>query len=476
MAEANDDSVSRSEILAQFQDITGYSDAEKCRIVLERHNWDIETAVQDTLNEAEGSQPVFHPLQNSFDGSDEENYSANDINMTQNQVSSARNATGSPTPNTEVQRFGQSWLLWALSVPFLPFRFASSVLCDIFGWIARTTPLEDVLRFKDDFEREYGAIHPTFYQGSYSQALNDAKRELRFLLIYLHSSEHQDTEEFCRSTMTNEGFKEYVNGNMLFWAANVKSSEGYRVSRAVREATYPFLALICLRDNRMTVVGRMEGILTVDDYISRLARLIADNEALLVAARVDRQERTQAQQLREEQDEAYLESVRADQEKATILDLVTVEDWGEEEEIFAEGERKKREEEDKKRQEEEARRRKEEAKRNREHSIAQDRVDRKCRVPDEPDATNADSIRVLIKLSNGKRLERRFLKSHQLQALYDFVFCDEESPAEFVLVSNFPRKVYALDSASEHQTLEHAGIETNAMLFVQNIEEESDSD
>ena len=31
------------------------------------------------------------------------------------------------------------------------------------------------------------------------------------------------------------------------------------VSRALREATYPFLAVICLRDNRMTVVGRMEG-------------------------------------------------------------------------------------------------------------------------------------------------------------------------------------------------------------------------
>ena len=30
------------------------------------------------------------------------------------------------------------------------------------------------------------------------QALNDAKRELRFLLVYLHSSDHQDTEEFCR--------------------------------------------------------------------------------------------------------------------------------------------------------------------------------------------------------------------------------------------------------------------------------------
>ena len=28
--------------------------------------------------------------------------------------------------------------------------------------------------------------------------------------------------------MTNEGFREYVNGNMLLWAANVKSTEGYR--------------------------------------------------------------------------------------------------------------------------------------------------------------------------------------------------------------------------------------------------------
>ena len=28
--------------------------------------------------------------------------------------------------------------------------------------------------------------------------------------------------------MTNEGFREYVNGNMLFWAANVRSAEGYK--------------------------------------------------------------------------------------------------------------------------------------------------------------------------------------------------------------------------------------------------------
>ena len=31
------------------------------------------------------------------------------------------------------------------------------------------TPLEDVLQFKVEFEKEFGSVHPTFYQGSYSQ-------------------------------------------------------------------------------------------------------------------------------------------------------------------------------------------------------------------------------------------------------------------------------------------------------------------
>ena len=69
---------------------------------------------------------------------------------------------------------------------------------NFFKLLADTTPLEDVLKFKEDFEAKYGRTHPTFYQGSYSQAIQDAKKELRFLLVYLHSSEHKDTEGFCR--------------------------------------------------------------------------------------------------------------------------------------------------------------------------------------------------------------------------------------------------------------------------------------
>ena len=51
------------------------------------------------------------------------------------------------------------------------------------------------------------------------------------------------------------------------------------------------------------------------DLIQRLDQLMSDNESSLVAARADREERSFNQSLRQQQDEAYLESLKADQEK-----------------------------------------------------------------------------------------------------------------------------------------------------------------
>ncbi|KAJ8322057.1 hypothetical protein KUTeg_000528 [Tegillarca granosa] len=129
------------------------------------------------------------------------------------------------------------------------------------------------------------------------EALNDAKREFRFLLVYLHGDDHQDTPAFCRDTLANPEVVEYINARMLFWACNTNSPEGYRVSQALRENTYPFLALIVLRQNKMTVVARIEGPIGEYDCTCNI------------------DERNFDQTLRREQDEAYLQSLRADQEK-----------------------------------------------------------------------------------------------------------------------------------------------------------------
>ena len=61
---------------------------------------------------------------------------------------------------------------------------------------------------------------------------------------------------YFRSTLAAPEVLNYINTNMLFWACSVSSGEGYRVSQTLHESTHPFLAVIVLKDSKMTIVGR----------------------------------------------------------------------------------------------------------------------------------------------------------------------------------------------------------------------------
>ena len=135
-------------------------------------------------------------------------------------------------------------------------------------------PQGDVRAFVADFEANYGRTHPPFYLGSYLQVLEEAKKELKFLLVYLHAEEHQDTQRFCATTLTDPGVVDYVRGNMLFWGCSVGRPEGHRVSEALRESSYPFLAVIVLRQNRMVVVGRREEYIAPADLLNWLENVV----------------------------------------------------------------------------------------------------------------------------------------------------------------------------------------------------------
>ena len=182
-----------------------------------------------------------------------------------------------------------------------------------------TRPEEDVAEFINDFNSKYGVDHLPFHSGSYSNALDDAKRELRFLLVYLHSPSHQNSNDFCQTTLASPLFRDFVvNMNVLIWGCSVESPEGYRVSQALRESCYPFLALIVLRQNKMMVVGRVEGLMDVEPLCDRLQVVIRDNEAYIVAANAERAERSMNAEIRQEQDAAFQETLRMDQERERL--------------------------------------------------------------------------------------------------------------------------------------------------------------
>lgn len=60
------------------------------------------------------------------------------------------------------------------------------------------------------------------------------------------------------------------------------------VSQALRENTYPFLAMIMLKDRRMTVVGRLEGLIQSEDLINQLTFIIDANQTHLMSERLER--------------------------------------------------------------------------------------------------------------------------------------------------------------------------------------------
>lgn len=250
-----------------------------------------------------------------------------------------------------------------------------------------------------------------FYQGTYAQALNDAKRELKFLLIYLHSEASSpqiqsgqqritETVNFCRNTLSNRDVIDFINRNMLFWACDVSSPEGYRVSHSINARSYPILVMIALRDNKMTVMGRLEGDCSPEELLTRMRRVVNDNDRWLNAARHERLERSMTQTLRAQQDVAYEESLRADQEKEKKRQQEREAQQRIEREVQAEQEAEERRLELK------------------EHL----KTELVHQVPSEPSESDSSAISIVFKLPNGMRITRRFLKTNSLNVNI-FIFC-----------------------------------------------------
>lgn len=61
-----------------------------------------------------------------------------------------------------------------------------------------------------------------------TQALEEAKQGLKFLLVYLHGDDHEDTNAFCQYSLSNESLVQYIDENFVLWACNINSGEGYR--------------------------------------------------------------------------------------------------------------------------------------------------------------------------------------------------------------------------------------------------------
>ena len=368
------------DILVQLQEITGLEDLAVCRALLESSNWDLESVAREQLGL--GGPPGGGEVEVS-DSEGE---------------ASDREPRHQPQPLARQAASPLGWLLYIITIPNRiisgGFNILWSVVSSMFGM---PTPgpnhrsgdgRADVAEFVRQYSERYGSSHPPFNRGGYYQVLEEAKRDLRFLLVYLHSEDHQDTDNFCRNVLSSEAVKgELETSNIILWGCSVSKTEGYKVSQALRETSYPFLAMIVLRQHRMVVVSRQEGSLQPEAMVEWIRNTVTEYEAFIVAARTDRDERNFDRELRNQQEAEFAESLRRDQER----------------------EQREREREEVERREEEERERLRKEELDRKDQIVRMKVELANEIPEEPEVNHPEAVRVLLKLPDGQRLERRYL-------------------------------------------------------------------
>jgi len=101
------------------------------------------------------------------------------------------------------------------------------------------------------------------------------------------------------------------------------------------------------------------------------------------------------------------------------------------------------------------------------------KVELASEIPEEPEVSHPEAVRVLLKLPDGQRLERRFLLTHSLKHIYYYVFCHPESPDQFEIGTNYPRRTLPCKPSPENlcpPSLKEAGFGKSEMLFVSDLD------
>jgi len=132
-------------------------------------------------------------------------------------------------------------------------------------WLFQTRPVSlnprrDTMKFIDDYNLNYRRIHPTFHPESYQSAVALAFSSSKFLLIYLHSPMHDDTNRFCRQVFCSQQLTTLADQYMITWGGKIWDPEAYDLSCQLKVTSYPFIALlVCQNDRMVQVAEKIQG-------------------------------------------------------------------------------------------------------------------------------------------------------------------------------------------------------------------------
>ncbi|ODQ80687.1 hypothetical protein BABINDRAFT_160922 [Babjeviella inositovora NRRL Y-12698] len=268
----------------------------------------------------------------------------------------------------------------------------------------KASPADKAGKFIREFEERYSPLvssgeMPPFMECSYTHALYTAKKQAKFLLIWLQNDDHDDTAPFIMDYLLSSEFVRLIEEHkMLLWGGNTLESEAYQVSNNLHVTKFPVMLLLCLTSAvtetangpvsstpKLTTVLKLQGLpKQPGEFLSLLRARIGTYEPNLVSIRGELQEAEVSKMIRLQQDEAYQTSLRQDRENAQRRAVER------ERQLQLEKQAKERD-----------------------NWVKWKAIT----LPTEP----AEGARVAIRLPSGQKVLRRFLATQLLVEIFDFV-------------------------------------------------------
>ncbi|WVF65443.1 hypothetical protein IAT40_000171 [Kwoniella sp. CBS 6097] len=168
---------------------------------------------------------------------------------------------------------------------------------------------------------------PEFYIGPYREFVQSLRTEGKLGLIVLVSGEHEDDEEFKRDVLADpELVRTFKEKEVVIWAADISSREGYQASQTLLTTTYPsltFLSLLPVPNSstpKLTILSNLSGPPSTTTSVTSIIQSLTTSILPRVTPFLNRLKRErlsleEARHLRAEQDRAFKEAERRDREK-----------------------------------------------------------------------------------------------------------------------------------------------------------------
>lgn len=227
--------------LQSLQEIAQVADDQLCLQVLQQNGWNVEQAVNTLVGQQvdHGRDDYGQAVQPGQAGRGGLGANSNLVPVNATNVAEANTSSG----------FGLFDFL------FVPLR-----------WLFQSQPLSlnadaDSERFVDDLTRRHPG-HVDMVTTSYQTTVQNAFNQSKFILVYLHSPLHEDSEAFCSAVLCSPALAALcgAQGQAVLWGGRVWDPEAYALTIQLRVSAFPCLVLLVAQSSGVVrVVDKLQG-------------------------------------------------------------------------------------------------------------------------------------------------------------------------------------------------------------------------